>query len=68
MDGNPLAVGIDDYLEMMERWTRANGKHAGVELAEAFRCYKGHPYPESPLLEQLAGADYLPGDSQSNLP
>ena len=28
---------------------------AGVELAEGFRRYKGHPYPESPLLEQLLG-------------
>jgi LmbE family N-acetylglucosaminyl deacetylase len=51
--------GIDEYLEMMERWTRANGKRAGVEMAEGFRSYKGHPYPESPLLEQLTGADYL---------
>lgn len=47
--------GIDEYLEMMERMTRANGQRAGVELAEGFRRYKGHPYPESPLLEQLLG-------------
>jgi N-acetylglucosamine malate deacetylase 1 len=48
--------GIDEYLDMMERMTRANGQRAGVELAEGFRRYKGHPYPESPLLEQLLGA------------
>jgi N-acetylglucosamine malate deacetylase 1 len=47
--------GIDDYLEMMERFTRASGARAGVEFAEGFRHYKGHPYPESPLLEQLLG-------------
>jgi hypothetical protein len=44
--------GIDEYLQMMERWTRANGARAGLALAEGFRRYKGHPYPESPLLEQ----------------
>lgn len=45
--------GIDDYLEMMERWTRENGRRAGLELAEGFRRYKGHPYPQSALLEEL---------------
>jgi LmbE family N-acetylglucosaminyl deacetylase len=47
--------GIDDYLELMERWTRENGLRAGVEFAEGFRRYKGHPYPQSPLLEDLLG-------------
>jgi len=47
--------GIDDYLLMMERWTRENGQRAGVEFAEGFRRYKGHPYPQSPLLEDLLG-------------
>jgi len=48
--------GMDDYLEMMERFTRANGEHAGVRYAEGFRQYKGHPYPESGLLQKLLGA------------
>ena len=47
--------GIDEYLEMMERMTRTMGQRAGVELAEGFRRYKGHPYPETPLLEELLG-------------
>ena len=47
--------GIDDYLATMERWTREHGRRAGVEFAEGFRRYKGHPYPESPLLEDLLG-------------
>ncbi|MBI3473247.1 MAG: PIG-L family deacetylase, partial [Candidatus Solibacter usitatus] len=47
--------GIDDYLEMMERWTRQAGRRAGVEFAEGFRRYKGHPYPQTPLLEDLLG-------------
>jgi LmbE family N-acetylglucosaminyl deacetylase len=45
--------GLDNYLETMRAWTRQNGRRAGVEYAEGFRRYKGHPYPESPLLEEL---------------
>jgi LmbE family N-acetylglucosaminyl deacetylase len=44
---------IDDYIETMESWTRARGVSAGVEYAEGFRRYRGHPYPQSPLLEGL---------------
>jgi LmbE family N-acetylglucosaminyl deacetylase len=50
--------GIDDYIDMMERWTREAGRRAGVKLAEGFRRYKGHPYPQTPLLEELL-SDYL---------
>jgi LmbE family N-acetylglucosaminyl deacetylase len=45
--------GMDDYLETMERWTRAIGRRAGREMAEGFRHYTGHPYPQTPLLEEL---------------
>lgn len=48
--------GIDDYLETMQAWTRENGRRAGVEYAEGWRRYKGHPYPQTPLLEELLGA------------
>jgi LmbE family N-acetylglucosaminyl deacetylase len=48
--------GIDDYLETMQAWTRENGQRAGVEYAEGFRRYKGHPYPQTGLLEELVGA------------
>jgi LmbE family N-acetylglucosaminyl deacetylase len=51
--------GIDNYLEMMEAWTRENGARAGVEYAEGFRRYKGHPYPQTPLLEELLGASVV---------
>ena len=47
--------GMDDYLDMMERFSRSNGDAAGVAFAEGFRQYKGHPYPESPLLQELLG-------------
>ena len=52
--------GIDDYLEMMKNWTRENGRRAGADYAEGFRRYKGHPYPQSPLLEELLGKTVLP--------
>lgn len=47
--------GTDDYLDQMERWTRERGKLAGVDYGEGFRLYRGHPYPQSPLLEELLG-------------
>jgi LmbE family N-acetylglucosaminyl deacetylase len=46
---------MDDYIGQMERWTREQGRRAGVDFAEGFRRYKGHPYPETPLLEELLG-------------
>ncbi len=45
--------GIEDYLEQMEIWTAARGASAGLKYAEGFRRYPGHPYPQSPLLEEL---------------
>jgi N-acetylglucosamine malate deacetylase 1 len=44
--------GMDDYLCAMETWTREAGRRAGVTFAEGFRHYQGHPYPQSPLLEE----------------
>jgi LmbE family N-acetylglucosaminyl deacetylase len=52
--------GIDEYLAMMERWTRECGAWAGVEFGEGFRRYKGHPYPQEPLMEELLGARVRP--------
>ena len=48
--------GIDDYTGAMEAGTRRRGKHFGVVCAEGFRHYKGHPYPATPLLEDLVGS------------
>jgi len=48
--------GIEDYLETMQSWTRARGAEAGVQYAEGFRRYPGHPYPQTPLLEEMLGA------------
>jgi LmbE family N-acetylglucosaminyl deacetylase len=51
--------GMDEYLDQMEQWTRACGRRAGLEFGEGFRRYKGHPYPQTPLLEELLGAAVL---------
>ena len=51
--------GMDNYLDEMERWTRARGKLAGLEFGEGFRHYKIHPYPHAPLLEDLLGAELV---------
>jgi LmbE family N-acetylglucosaminyl deacetylase len=48
--------GIEDPIQTMERWTRARGKLAGVDFGEGFRRYNGHPFPDTPLLEDLLGA------------
>lgn len=48
--------GVDHYLDQMERWTRACGLRAGLQFGEGFRRYKGHPYPQTPRLEELLGS------------
>ena len=50
--------GIDDFLSTMENWTRSVGQRCGVKYAEGFRRYPGHPYPQTPLLEELV-LDYV---------
>jgi LmbE family N-acetylglucosaminyl deacetylase len=44
---------MDNYLETMQEWTRARGKLVGFEYGEGFRLYGCHPYPTTPLLEEL---------------
>ncbi len=48
--------GIADPVEMMQRWTRGRGALVGVEYGEGYRRYPGHPYPQTPVLEELIGA------------
>lgn len=47
--------GMDDYLRTMEDWTRARGATYNTALAEGFRQYTYHPYPTTPLLQELVG-------------
>ncbi|GAB4152975.1 MAG: PIG-L family deacetylase [Planctomycetaceae bacterium] len=48
--------GIDEYLARSERWSASRGAEINASYGEAFRQYKGHPYPTSNrLLEMLEG-------------
>lgn len=47
--------GIDEYVASQEKWSRARGALIGVEHAEGFRRYLGHPYPRENLLLKLLG-------------
>jgi LmbE family N-acetylglucosaminyl deacetylase len=51
--------GIDDYLGRMEQNSRACGAQWGISYGEGFRRYRGHPYPQSPLLETILGAHVI---------
>jgi LmbE family N-acetylglucosaminyl deacetylase len=46
---------IDDPLESMTAWTKFRGQTFGVAYAEGFRQYRHHPYPSTPLLQELMG-------------
>lgn len=48
--------GIDEYLNVQEEWGAARGREIGVEYAEGFRQYLGHPFPHDNLLLELLGA------------
>lgn len=47
--------GMDNYLDTMEEWSAKVGQYAGVPFGEGFRQYRMHPYPVTPLLEELLG-------------
>jgi len=44
---------MDNFLDTMRVWTADRGKLAGFEYGEGFRLYACHPYPATPLLEEL---------------
>ncbi len=52
--------GVPDHVASMEAWTRRRGADFGAGLAEGFRQYRGHPYPRSPLLQELVGEALRP--------
>ncbi|MBC7925531.1 MAG: PIG-L family deacetylase [Bryobacteraceae bacterium] len=45
--------GMDDYLDTMQLWSAQRGQRDGYAYGEGFRQYQGHPYPATPLLQQL---------------
>ena len=51
--------GITDFTASMVDWSRRRGRDFGVEFAEGFRQYRHHPYPTTPLLQELVGPSLL---------
>ena len=51
--------GVDDHVASMERWSRRRGRTFGAAFAEGFRQYRHHPYPTTPMLQDLLGAALL---------
>ncbi len=47
--------GMDEYLDAQRDWSASRGREIGVDYAEGFRQYLGHPYPRSNLLLELLG-------------
>ena len=47
--------GIDDYIEQMTQWSAERGSLADFDYGEGFRQHRGHPWPSTPLLEELLG-------------
>jgi LmbE family N-acetylglucosaminyl deacetylase len=47
--------GIDEYLDSQREASERRGRESGVEHAEAFRQYLGHPYPRDNRLLALLG-------------
>ena len=46
---------VPDHVAAMEAWTRRRGRDFGIEMGEGFRQYRHHPYPRTPLLQDLLG-------------
>jgi N-acetylglucosamine malate deacetylase 1 len=49
--------GMDEYLESQAKWGSLRGSEIGVDQAEGFRQYLGHPYPHDNVLLKLLGQD-----------
>jgi len=47
--------GEDDYIAPLLQQSEKRGAAFGTVAAEAFRHYRGTPYPRSPLLQELVG-------------
>lgn len=47
--------GMDEYIDSMQRHGAERGREAGATHAEAFVQHRGHPFPQSDLLQELFG-------------
>ena len=51
--------GMDQYVEEMKEWDAEAGKRVGVPYAEGFFLHKGHPYPQTPLIQRAVGTRFI---------
>ncbi len=51
--------GVPDQVASLEKWARRRGRDFGVAMAEGCRQYRHHPWPASPLLQELLGQALL---------
>lgn len=52
--------GVADPIAAMEACGRRRGRDFGLEYAEGLRQYRGHPWPRTPLLQELLGGAVRP--------
>jgi LmbE family N-acetylglucosaminyl deacetylase len=48
--------GVDNYVGAVEAFARQRGRMFASSFAEGFRQYRAHPYPATPLLQELLAA------------
>lgn len=51
--------GMDNFVETMRAWSQQRGRVGRFDFGEGFRQYMCHPYPTSPLLQDLIGQRYV---------
>jgi N-acetylglucosamine malate deacetylase 1 len=49
--------GMDEYLDIQAKWGAHRGAEIGAAFAEAFRQYRGHPYPQDNLVLEVLQQD-----------
>lgn len=49
--------GMDEYIDAMKRHCAMRGAEHGTDFAEAFVQHRGHPYPQTDILQEISGGD-----------
>jgi LmbE family N-acetylglucosaminyl deacetylase len=47
--------GMDEYIDAMRRHSSERGRERDVEFAEAFVLHRGHPFPQTDILNETLG-------------
>ncbi|RIK84642.1 MAG: PIG-L domain-containing protein [Planctomycetota bacterium] len=49
--------GMDEYIDAMRRHAAERGREVGMDFAEGFVQHRGHPFPQSDVLQELFGGN-----------